>query len=300
MTFYVNGSRSPNNLYVYDFDAKKYEKLTDSMNPEIDKSDLVDGTVIKFKSFDGLEIPAILYKPHDIKSGEKAPALVNVHGGPGGQARIGYRGTIQYLVNHGYVVLDINNRGSSGYGKTFYQLDDLKHGEDDLMDCVMAKDYFSSTGYVDSTKIGIMGGSYGGYMVLAALTFQPTEFAVGVNLFGISNWLRTLESIPPSWESFREALYKEMGNPETDKEYLYRISPLFRYENIVNPLMVLQGANDPRVLKIESDEIVEAVKAKGVPVEYVLFDDEGHGFRKKENRIAGNKAILEFLDTYLK
>lgn len=300
MTFYVNGSRSPNNLYIYDFDEKKYEKLTDSINPEIDQSDLVDGTVIRFKSFDGLEIPAILYKPHDIKPGEKAPALVNVHGGPGGQARIGYRGTIQYLVNHGYVVLDINNRGSSGYGKTFYQLDDLKHGEDDLMDCVMAKDYFYSTGYVDSNKIGIMGGSYGGYMVLAALTFQPTEFAVGVNLFGISNWVRTLESIPPWWESFREALYKEMGNPETDKDYLYSISPLFHYENIVNPLMVLQGANDPRVLKVESDEIVEAVKARGVPVEYVLFDDEGHGFRKKENRIAGNKAILEFLDTYLK
>lgn len=300
MTFYVNGSRSPNNLYIYDFAAKKYQKLTDSINPEIDKSDLVDGTVIRFKSFDGLEIPAILYKPHDIKPGEKAPALVNVHGGPGGQARIGYRGTIQYLVNHGYVVLDINNRGSSGYGKTFYQLDDLKHGEDDLMDCVMAKEYFYSTGYIDSNKIGIMGGSYGGYMVLAALTFQPTEFAVGVNLFGISNWVRTLESIPPWWESFREALYKEMGNPETDKDYLYSISPLFHYENIVNPLMVLQGANDPRVLKVESDEIVEAVKARGVPVEYVLFDDEGHGFRKKENRIAGNKAILEFLDTYLK
>jgi dipeptidyl aminopeptidase/acylaminoacyl peptidase len=300
MTFYVNGSRSPNNLYVYDFNAKKYQKLTDSINPEIDKSDLVDGKVIRFKSFDGLEIPAILYKPHDIKPGEKAPALVNVHGGPGGQARIGYRGTIQYLVNHGYVVLDINNRGSSGYGKTFYQLDDLKHGEDDLMDCVKAKDYFYSTGYVDSNKIGIMGGSYGGYMVLAALTYQPTEFAVGVDLFGISNWVRTLESIPPWWESFREALYKEMGNPETDKDYLYRISPLFHYENIVNPLMVLQGANDPRVLKVESDEIVEAVKANGVPVEYVLFDDEGHGFRKKENRIAGNKAILEFLDTYLK
>ncbi len=300
MTFYVNGSRSPNNLYIYDFDAKKYQKLTDSINPEIDKSDLVDGKVIRFKSFDGLEIPAILYKPHDIKPGEKAPALVNVHGGPGGQARIGYRGTIQYLVNHGYVVLDINNRGSSGYGKTFYQLDDLKHGEDDLMDCVKAKDYFYSTGYVDSNKIGIMGGSYGGYMVLAALTYQPTEFAVGVDLFGISNWVRTLESIPPWWESFREALYKEMGNPETDKDYLYRISPLFHYENIVDPLMVLQGANDPRVLKVESDEIVEAVKAKGVPVEYVLFDDEGHGFRKKENRIESNKKILKFLDTYLK
>jgi dipeptidyl aminopeptidase/acylaminoacyl peptidase len=137
-------------------------------------------------------------------------------------------------------------------------------------------------------------------MVLAALTFQPNEFDVGVDLFGISNWVRTLESIPPWWEAFKEALYIEMGNPETQKDYLYSISPLFHYENIERPLMVLQGANDPRVLKVESDEIVEAVKAKGVPVEYVVFDDEGHGFYKKENRIASNKAILEFLETYLK
>ena len=300
MTFYVSSSKSPNNLYIYNFDTKKHQKLTDSMNPEIKESDLVEGKVIRFKSFDDLEIPAILYKPHDIKSGEKVPALVNVHGGPGGQARIGYRETIQYLVNHGYAVLDINNRGSSGYGKTFYKLDDLKHGEDDLMDCVIAKDFLNSTGYVDSNKIGIIGGSYGGYMVLAALTFQPNEFDVGVDLFGISNWVRTLESIPPWWEAFKEALYIEMGNPETQKDYLYSISPLFHYENIERPLMVLQGANDPRVLKVESDEIVEAVKAKGVPVEYVVFDDEGHGFYKKENRIASNKAILEFLETYLK
>jgi dipeptidyl aminopeptidase/acylaminoacyl peptidase len=300
MTFYVSSSKSPNNLYIYNFDTKKHQKLTDSMNPEIIESDLVDGKVIRFKSFDDLEIPAILYKPHDIKSGEKIPALVMVHGGPGGQARIGYRETTQYLVNHGYVVLDINNRGSSGYGKTFYKLDDLKHGEDDLMDCVIAKDFLYSTGYVDSNKIGIIGGSYGGYMVLAALTFQPNEFDVGVDLFGISNWVRTLESIPPWWEAYKEALYIEMGNPETQKDYLYSISPLFHYENIERPLMVLQGANDPRVLKVESDEIVEAVKAKGVPVEYVVFDDEGHGFYKKENRIASNKAILEFLETYLK
>ncbi len=300
MTFYVSSSKSPNNLYVYSFKSKKYQKLTDSMNPEINESDLVDGKVIRFNSFDELEIPAILYKPHDIKPGVKVPALVNVHGGPGGQARIGYRETIQYLVNHGYVVLDINNRGSSGYGKTFYKLDDLRHGQDDLMDCVMAKDFLYSTGYVDSNKIGIIGGSYGGYMVLAALTFQPTEFDVGVDLFGISNWVRTLESIPPWWEAFKEALYLEMGNPGTQKDYLYSISPLFHYDNIERPLMVLQGANDPRVLKVESDEIVEAVKAKGIPVEYVVFEDEGHGFYKKENRIASNKAILEFLNMYLK
>ena len=137
-------------------------------------------------------------------------------------------------------------------------------------------------------------------MVLAALTFQPEEFAAGVDIFGISNWVRTLESIPAWWEAFKEALYKEMGNPETDMEYLRRISPIFHAENIIKPLMVLQGANDPRVLKVESDEIVEAVRKNNVPVEYVVFDDEGHGFRKKENQIEGYGAILEFLNKYLR
>lgn len=300
MTFYHNGSNSPNNLFMYNFETAQYEKLTNTLNPEIDAADLVEAKVIRYPSFDGLDIPSILYKPQQLKSGEKAPALVWVHGGPGGQSRTGYNFIIQYFVNHGYVVLAVNNRGSSGYGKTFFKLDDLKHGEDDLIDCVEAKKYLIETGYVDETKIGIIGGSYGGYMVLAALAFQPEAFEVGIDIFGVSNWLRTLESIPPWWESFREALYVEMGNPETDKEYLTKISPLFHAKNIVKPLMVLQGANDPRVIKPESDEIVEAVKANNVPVEYVVFDDEGHGFRKTENKIKGYKAILDFLDVHLK
>ncbi len=300
MTFYVNGSRSPNNLYIYNFETKEYRKLTDSMNPEINPEDLVDVELVSYKSFDGLEIPSLLYKPHHLKAGEKAPALVWVHGGPGGQSRIGYRAEIQYLVNHGYVILAVNNRGSSGYGKTFFKLDDRRHGEDDLGDCVESKRFLISTGYVDPEKIGILGGSYGGYMVLAALAFRPDEFAVGVDLFGISNWVRTLKSIPPWWEAFREALYEELGNPETDEERLRRISPLFHAENIAKPLIVLQGANDPRVIKTESDDIVEAVRNNNVPVEYIVFDDEGHGFRKKGNRIKGYKAILDFLDEHLK
>ncbi len=300
MAFYVNSSRSPSNLYVYDFSTGKYRKLTESMNPEIDKRDLVEAKVVRYKSFDGLEIPAILYTPIGARKGDKLPALVWVHGGPGGQSRVTYSSLIQYLVNHGYVVLAVNNRGSSGYGKTFFKLDDMKHGEDDLGDCVAAKAYLASLGYVDETKIGIIGGSYGGYMVLAALTLRPEEFAVGVDLFGISNWIRTLKSIPPWWESFRDALYKEMGDPEKDEEYLRRISPLFNADRIVRPLMVLQGANDPRVLKVESDEIVNAARKNGVPVEYIVFEDEGHGFLKKANRIKGYRAIREFLDRYLK
>ena len=137
-------------------------------------------------------------------------------------------------------------------------------------------------------------------MVLAALTLQPDAFKVGVDLFGISNWIRTLENIPPWWASFREALYAEMGDPKTDAERLRRISPLFNADKIKVPLMVLQGANDPRVLKVESDEIVAAAKKNGVPVEYVVFPDEGHGFVKKENEIRGYTAILAFLDKHLR
>jgi dipeptidyl aminopeptidase/acylaminoacyl peptidase len=145
-----------------------------------------------------------------------------------------------------------------------------------------------------------MGGSYGGYMTLAALAFAPEEFEVGVDIFGVANWLRTLNSIPPYWESFKEALYKELGNPKTDSIALYKKSPLFHADKITKPLIVLQGANDPRVLKIESDEVVAAVKKNKVPVEYIVFEDEGHGFVKKENEIKGYKAILDFLDQHLK
>jgi len=197
-------------------------------------------------------------------------------------------------------VFAINNRGSSGYGKTFFLMDDRRHGSGDLDDCVASKQFLVEKGYVDGNRIGIIGGSYGGYMVLAALAFRPEAFALGVDLFGVSNWVRTLQSIPPWWESFRLALYKEMGDPSTDREHLYAISPLFHASRIQRPLIVLQGANDPRVLKVESDEIVEAARANGVDVQYVVFDDEGHGFRKKVNQLRGYKAIRDFCDRHLK
>ncbi len=150
-------------------------------------------------------------------------------------------------------------------------------------------------------KIGIIGGSYGGFMTMAAMTFHPDEFRTGVNFFGVTNWIRTLKSIPPWWASFRDALYNEMGNPFTsDSVRLYNISPLFHADKIKNPVMVLQGANDPRVLKVESDEIVEALKANNVPVEYVVFPDEGHGFMKRENEIKADSLVLNFLDKFLK
>ncbi len=300
MAFYLNGDRSPSNLYVYDFASKKATKLTDSLNPEINPADLVDSQVIRYKSFDGVDIPSILYKPKNASATNKVPALLLIHGGPGGQTRVGYSPLTQYLVNHGYVILGVNNRGSSGYGKSFFTADDGKHGREPLWDCVEAKKYLASLGYVDEKKIGIAGGSYGGYMVLAALAFKPDEFAVGVDLFGVSNWVRTLQSIPPYWESFRKSLYKEIGDPSKDLENLKAVSPLFHADKIVKPLIVLQGANDPRVIKPESDEIVDNIRKRNGVVEYVTFDNEGHGFTKKANEIRAYKAILDFLDRYLK
>jgi dipeptidyl aminopeptidase/acylaminoacyl peptidase len=300
MTFYVSSSKSPANLFLYNFETKEVKQLTNTMSREIDPDDLVAGEVIRYKSFDGMEIPALLYKPKGLKSGEKVPAMLYIHGGPGGQTRLNYSPTIQHLVNHGYVILAVNNRGSSGYGKTFFAADDRKHGNEDLKDCVESKKFLATLPYVDTEKIGIMGGSYGGYMVMAALAFTPEEFDVGVNIFGVTNWLRTLKSIPPWWTSFREALYTELGDPVKDSVALYNKSPLFHASKITKPFIVLQGSNDPRVLQVESDEIVAAAKSNGIPVEYVIFPDEGHGFQKKENNIKSSEAILKFLDIHLK
>ena len=300
MAFYVNGDRSPSNLFVYDFASRSVKQLTETLSKEISSNDLVEAEVVRFKSFDGMVIPSIYYKPHGASPTNKVPAIVYVHGGPGGQTTRGYNAQIQLLVNAGYAVLGINNRGSSGYGKTFFAADDRKHGREPLWDCIEAKNFLASLGYIDHERIGIMGGSYGGYMTAAALAFRPEAFKVGVNIFGVTNWLRTLESIPPYWESQRKALYDEIGDPVKDKDFLVATSPLFHAKEIRKPMMVIQGANDPRVIKAESDDIVEAVKKNNVPVEYVVFADEGHGFSKKKNQLEAYKKIVEFLDKYLK
>lgn len=299
MAFYGTDGSVPDDLYATAFGALP-QRLTNSLNPKIRRDDLVVPTSARFKSYDGLEIPGLLYMPHQASAENKAPGLVMVHGGPGGQAMVAYGALTQALVNHGYVVYDINNRGSSGYGKTFDEMDDRKHGEADLGDVVASRSMLVATGKVDPDRIGIIGGSYGGYMVLAAVTLQPDAFKVGVDLFGISNWVRTLESMPAWWGSVRDALYAEMGDPKVDGARLRRISPLFNADKIRVPLMVLQGVNDARVPKVESDEIVAAARKNGVPVEYVLFPDEGHGFVKKDNEITGYTAVIAFLDTHLK
>ena len=298
MVFYLNSDTSPSNLYAYTMGAEQALRLTDNGNPNIKEANLVAGEVKRFISFDGLEIPGILYKPKQANT-EKVPALVFIHGGPGGQSRFGYSPLIQHLVNNGYAIFMINNRGSSGYGKTFFHLDDKKHGDHDLKDVVFNKKYLQSLDWVDGDKIGVMGGSYGGYLTMAAMAYTD-EFKVGVNIFGVTNWVRTLKSIPPYWESFRKSLYDELGDPETDEQRLHDISPVFFGHQVKSPVLVVQGANDPRVLQVESDEMVAAIRSAGTHVDYLLFDDEGHGFSKKENRIAASDKYLAFLDEYLR
>jgi dipeptidyl aminopeptidase/acylaminoacyl peptidase len=299
MKFTLSSDTMPGNLFLYDLESGDLKQLTDTLNPEIDSADLVASEVVRFTARDGMTIPGPLYKPIGASAENKVPVLLSIHGGPGGQSRAGYRASRQFLLNHGYAIFAVNNRGSSGYGKTFYAADDRKHGREPLWDCVDAKEYLKTLDWVDPDRIGIMGGSYGGYMVLAALAFEPEEFAVGVDIFGVSNWIRTLKSIPPYWESFREALYAEIGDPEVDEEFLYATSPVFHGDKITKPLIILQGANDPRVIQPESDDMVAAIEANNGIVEYLIFEDEGHGFTKNDNRIEGWNAILAFLDTHL-
>ncbi len=299
--FILNTPTSPNDLYIYDFQTQKVKKVNMGISTVLDYKNLSEPDFIKFPSFDGMEIPALLYKPLHLKENQKSPALVWVHTPLGGQNRATYTPMVQYLVNQGYVVLAVNNRGSSGYGKTFASADEGKVGESDLKDLIAGKQFLEKIDFVAKGKVGIIGaGAYGGYMALSALTFTPTEFAVGVDLFGITNWFRVFNNLPAAAQTSRPLLYKKIGNPETDSINIYNKSPLFFAKAITQPLMIVQGANNPRVSKSETDQIINELKINKVPHEYVLFPDEPYFFVKKENEIKANKAIIRFLNKYLK
>jgi Tol biopolymer transport system component len=299
IAFTVASDTSPNNIFVADLATGQARRLTNALSPRIDESQLVDGEVVRFPSYDGQQIPGILYRPREASASNPVPAIVLVHGGPGGQSRRGYSAIIQHLVNNGYAVYAINNRGSSGYGKTFFHMDDKRHGDVDLRDVVASRHWLAGQDWI-SDRVAVMGGSYGGYMTAAALAFHPEVFDVGINIFGVTNWVRTLESIPAWWGAQRVSLFDEMGDPATDAERHRAISPLFHARNIRRPLLVVQGANDPRVLQVESDELVAAARANNVPVEYIVFPDEGHGFLRKENRVRASEAYLNFLNQHLR
>ncbi len=300
VAFTVASDTSPSDIFVADLADGRARRLTTALNPAIAEADLVEASIVRYQGEGGVDIPAVLYRPKGASADNPVPAIVFVHGGPGGQSRRGYSAMFQHLANHGYAVLAANNRGSSGYGKTFFHMDDKAHGEADLRDIVAGGDWLRQQDWVASDQVAVMGGSYGGFMTAAALAFHPEAFEAGINIFGVTNWVRTLESIPAWWGAQRDALYDEMGDPATDAERHRRISPLFHASNIVRPLLVVQGANDPRVLQVESDELVAAVRANDVPVEYVLFPDEGHGFLRRENRITAQESYLEFLEEHVR
>lgn len=299
IAFTVASDTSPADIFVADLADGRARRLTHALNPAIDERQLVTATVARFASWDGTQIPGILYRPREASAARPVPAIVLVHGGPGGQSRRGYSAMIQHLVNNGYAVYAINNRGSSGYGKTFFHLDDRRHGDVDLRDVVASRGWLAGQDWI-SDRVAIMGGSYGGFMTAAAMAFHPETFDVGIDIFGVTNWVRTLQSIPAWWGAQRTALFDEMGDPATDAERHRAISPLFHANRIRRPMLVVQGANDPRVLKVESDELVAAIRANNVPVEYVVFPDEGHGFLRKQNRIDSSEAYLRFLDRHLR
>ncbi len=300
IAFTVLSDTSPSDIFVADLSDGRARRLTTALNTQIAESDLVEATVVRYPGEGGVMIPAILYRPRGASAAHPVPAIVLVHGGPGGQTRRGYSASIQHLVNHGYAVLGANNRGSSGYGKTFFHMDDKQHGEADLRDIVAGGQWLRDQDWVADDQVAVMGGSYGGYITAAALAFHPEAFEAGINIFGVTNWVRTLGSIPAWWGANRIALFDEMGDPATDAERHRRISPLFHAGNIRRPMLVVQGANDPRVLQVESDELVAAVRANNVPVEYVLFPNEGHGFQRRDNRITAQEAYLNFLNQHVR
>ncbi|MCS7229633.1 MAG: S9 family peptidase [Candidatus Kryptonium sp.] len=284
-------------IYYYDIQKNTYSQITKSSTAGIPQSSFVEPKLVRFKSFDGLEIPGYLYLPKNAKKDASLPVIVSIHGGPEAQELPRFSALYQYFVNNGYAVYAPNIRGSTGYGKTYASLDNTTRRKDAIKDVAMIPEFLKSTGYINPNKIVVYGGSYGGYMTLAAVTFYPELWAAGIDLVGISNFLTFLKNTGAWRQRHRMAEY---GDPEKDAEFLKEISPFYYVDRIKAPLMIIQGANDPRVPKSESDQIVESIKARGGIVEYLVFDDEGHGLSKLKNRIKAYKAIVEFLDKYVK
>lgn len=285
-------------VYYYAFDrASKTCTFLFSNQPKLEGLPLSSMEPISYTARDGLTIHSYLTKPVGVST--PVPTVLLVHGGPWARDNWGYDSEAQWLANRGYAVLQINFRGSTGYGKAFLNAGNREWAakmHDDLLDGV---NWLVQTGISQPDKIAIMGGSYGGYAALVGLTFSPDVFACAVDIVGPSNLITLLQSIPPYWEPLKAMMYHRVGNLETEPEFLKSISPLFFVDRIQKPLLIGQGANDPRVKEAESEQIVNAMKQAGKPVEYVLYTDEGHGFARPENRLHFYAIAEEFLAKYL-
>jgi len=291
--------RSRGTYYYYDIQKDKLTKLAD-LSPWLNPADMAEMEPISYQSRDGLIIHGYLTLPINYRKGDKIPVVVHPHGGPWVRDYWGFSSQIQYLANKGYAVFQMNYRGSTGYGRNFWEISFKQWGktmQDDITDGV---NWLINEGIADPNHIAIYGASYGGYATLAGLTFTPDLYACGVDYVGVSSLFTFMDSMPPYWELYRTMMYEMVGHPEKDKELLASASPLLHVDKIKVPLFIAQGANDPRVKKSESDQIVEALKAKEIDVPYMVKDDEGHGFYNEENQFDFYRSMGEFLDKYLK
>ncbi len=288
--------RSLGSYYIYDKNTDKLEKIVE-VSPWIDENEMASCTPVKYQARDGMTINGYLTLPkgYTMETAKNLPVIVNPHGGPWARDDWGFNPEIQFLANRGYAVFQMNFRGSTGYGKAFWEASFKKWGlemQDDITD---GTNWLINQGIADPKRIAIYGGSYGGYATLMGLVKEPTLYAAGVDYVGVSNMFTFMQTIPPYWKPMLDMMYEMVGDPAADSIMLREVSPVYQADKIVAPLFVAQGANDPRVNKDESDQMVAALKARGVDVEYLVKDNEGHGFRNEENRFEFYRAMEGFL-----
>lgn len=297
---YVGGDRTRGAYWFYDVETDSMTHLAD-LAPWLRKEDMNEMLPVKYTTRDGLEIEAYLTLPDGLglEEAQNLPVVVHPHGGPWARDCWGYSSEVQFLANRGYAVFQMNFRGSTGYGRRFLEASYKQWGlkmQDDITDGV---NWLIEQGIADAHRVAIYGGSYGGYAVLAGLTLTPELYACGIDYVGVSNLFTFMKTIPPYWRPVLEMMYEQVGNPETDKEQLAATSPALHADRIVAPLFIAQGAKDPRVNKAESDQMVEALRQRGVEVEYMVKDNEGHGFANQENRFDFYRAMERFLAQHL-
>lgn len=300
LLLYVGSDRTRGAYYFYDIHEDKPVKIAD-LAPWLKEEDMVEMLPVTYTTRDGLNIEAYLSLPkgYTMENAKHLPVVVNPHGGPWARDTWGYCSEVQFLCNRGYAVFQMNFRGSTGYGRKFLEASYKQWGramQDDITDGV---EWLKQKGIADSKRIAIYGGSYGGYATLAGVTYTPDLYACAIDYVGVSNLFTFMKTIPPYWKPLLEMMYEQVGDPEKDKEMMTACSPALNAEKIKAPLFVAQGANDPRVNKAESDQMVEALRARGVEVEYMVKDNEGHGFHNEENRFDFYRAMENFLAKYL-
>lgn len=297
---YVGNDRTRGAYYIYNKERDKAKHIAD-IAPWLHEEDMNEMFPISYRTRDNLSIEAYLTLPNHltIENAKNLPVVVHPHGGPWARDCWGYSSEVQFLANRGYAVFQMNFRGSTGYGRTFLEASYKQWGlkmQDDISDGVQ---WLIDKGIADSKRIAIYGGSYGGYAVLAGLAFTPHFYACGIDYVGVSNLFTFMKTIPPYWRPMLEMMYEQVGDPIKDRKQLEATSPALHADKIVAPLFIAQGANDPRVNKAESDQMVEALRQRGVKVEYMVKDNEGHGFSNEENRIDFYRAVENFLQQYL-